>query len=72
MMIEAKEGVIVYGASSSVGAYVVQLAKLVGYFVVGIAGSSAEYVKSLGADVVIDYRKHGSVSELACLRFDNI
>lgn len=71
-MIESNEAVIVYGASSSVGAYVVQLAKLAGYFVVGIAGSSAEYVKSLGADVVIDYRKHGSVSELACPHLNNI
>ncbi|THH02382.1 hypothetical protein EW145_g6757 [Phellinidium pouzarii] len=52
------EGIIVYGASSSVGAYVVQLAKSAGYFVVGVAGSSSDYVTSLGADVVIDYRAH--------------
>ena len=64
MMIEAKEAVIVYGASSSVGAYVVQLAKLAGYFVAGVAGSSAEYVKSLGADVIIDYRKYNGSSDL--------
>lgn len=53
------EAIVVYGASSSVGAYVVQLAKLAGYFVVAIAGSSADYAKSLGANVVIDYRKYG-------------
>ena len=56
-----------YGASSSVGAYVVQLAKLAGYYVVGVAGSSADYAKSIGADAVVDYRKHGSTSELVRL-----
>jgi len=55
---ERTEAVIVYGASSSVGAYVVQLAKLAGYFVLGVAGSSTEYAQSLGTDVVLDYRKH--------------
>ena len=38
------------------GAYVVQLAKRSGYFVAGVAGSSADYAKSSGADVVVDYR----------------
>ena len=40
------------------GAYVIQLAKEAGLFVIGTAGSSKEYAKSLGADVVIDYREH--------------
>ena len=62
-----KEAVIVYGASSSVGAYVVQLAKLAGYFVVGVAGSSADYAKSVGADVVVDYREYRRPSELVQL-----
>ncbi|KII83737.1 hypothetical protein PLICRDRAFT_46916 [Plicaturopsis crispa FD-325 SS-3] len=48
--------ILIYGASSSVGAYTVQLAKLSGLYVVGVAGSSAEYARSLGADVVVDYR----------------
>lgn len=52
------KGVIINGASSSVGAYAVQLAKRAGLFVIGIAGASKEYTKSLGADVVIDYREH--------------
>ena len=46
-----------YGASSSVGSYAVQLAKRAGFFVVGIAGSSCDYAKSIGADVVVDYRE---------------
>ncbi|KII86879.1 hypothetical protein PLICRDRAFT_164277 [Plicaturopsis crispa FD-325 SS-3] len=47
---------VVYGAAGSVGAYVVQLAKLSGLYVVGIAGASADVALSLGADVVVDYR----------------
>ena len=49
---------IINGAGSSIGAYAVQLAKRAGLFVVAIAGSSKVYAKSLGADVVIDYREH--------------
>ena len=49
---------IINGAGSSIGAYAVQLAKRAGLFIVAIAGSSKDYVKSLGADVVIDYREH--------------
>lgn len=48
--------IVVYGASSSVGAYAVQLAKLSGMYVVGVAGASKEYARSVGADVVVDYR----------------
>lgn len=55
---DAKKGIIINGASSSVGAFAVQLAKRAGLFVVGVAGSSKEYAKSLGADVIVDYRDH--------------
>lgn len=48
--------VLVWGGSSSVGAYAIQLAKLSGYKVVATASpSNFDYVKSLGADVVVDY-----------------
>ena len=53
-----RKAVIIYGASTSVGAYAVQLAKKAGLFVVGIAGASKDYAKELGADVVVDYREH--------------
>ena len=56
-----------YGASSSVGEYVVQLAKLAGYYVVGVAGSSADYAKSIGADAVVDYRKYSGTFDLVRL-----
>ncbi|KAI5121777.1 hypothetical protein M0805_009588 [Coniferiporia weirii] len=63
-------GIVIYGASSSVGAYAVQLAKRAGFFVVGVAGESTEYVKSIGADVVIDYRAHQEEGELESVLVD--
>jgi len=45
----------VYGGSSSVGQYAIQLAKLSGYKVVTTASKrNHELVKSLGADLVFD------------------
>ncbi|KIY45727.1 GroES-like protein [Fistulina hepatica ATCC 64428] len=54
----SNKGIIINGASTSVGSYAVQLAKKAGLFVIGIAGSSKAYPLSLGADVVLDYRQH--------------
>ncbi|KAI5122327.1 hypothetical protein M0805_002494 [Coniferiporia weirii] len=58
------QGIVVYGASSSVGAYVVQLAKRAGFFVVGVAGASCDYAKTIGTDIVLDYRKYRGEGEL--------
>ena len=57
-VIGEQKGIIVNGASSSVGSYAVQLAKRAGLFVIGVAGSSKDYAKELGADVIVDYREH--------------
>ena len=58
------ETVVINGASSSVGAFAVQLAKRAGYSVVGVAGQSGDLAKELGADTVVDYRSK-SDDELA-------
>jgi NADPH:quinone reductase-like Zn-dependent oxidoreductase len=49
--------ILITAASGGVGIFAVQLAKLIGAYVVGTCGSSnADFVGSLGADEVIDYR----------------
>lgn len=54
-----KRVICIVGASGGVGAYAIQIAKAINpeNTVVGIcSGKNAEFVKSLGADVVIDYK----------------
>ncbi|KAJ1831618.1 hypothetical protein LPJ73_008085, partial [Coemansia sp. RSA 2703] len=62
-----KEGetILVSAASGAVGQMVVQLAKARGLRVIGAAGSDdkVDFVKSLGADVVFNYKTCGSLQE---------
>ncbi|OCB90536.1 GroES-like protein [Sanghuangporus baumii] len=53
-----QKGIIINGAMTSVGSYAVQLAKRAGLFVIGTAGSSKDYAKALGTDVIVDYREY--------------
>jgi NADPH:quinone reductase-like Zn-dependent oxidoreductase len=53
--VDSTKRVLVHGAAGNVGAYVVQLAKLVGANVIATAYTrDVEYVRALGADEVID------------------
>lgn len=59
-----KVALVVNGASSAVGAFAVKLARLnprIGP-IIATAGGSADYVRSLGADAVVDYRS-SSIAE---------
>ena len=79
----AKDGdtVFVSAAAGAVGSVVVQIAKLKGMTAIGSAGGAEKcaYVRSLGADSVIDYRAGGLVKALAAaapegidVYFDNV
>ena len=56
--VTAGQRVLVHGAAGNVGAYAVQLAKQAGLHVVATASSAdLDYVRALGADTVVDYKK---------------
>lgn len=55
--LQAGERVLVHGSAGAVGVFVVQIAKLQGAYVIATAaGPNIEFVKSLGADEIIDYK----------------
>ncbi|MCD8262098.1 MAG: NADP-dependent oxidoreductase [Bacteroides sp.] len=55
--LQRDQKVLIHSAAGGVGMFAVQFAKYAGAFVYGSAGETdKEFVKSLGADVVIDYK----------------
>ena len=62
---DVKQGdcVLVNGASGGVGAFALQIAKSIGAEVTGVCSTdSVDFVRSLGADTVVDYRKETVVT----------
>jgi NADPH:quinone reductase-like Zn-dependent oxidoreductase len=60
--LEAGERVLIIGASGGVGSYAVQIAKAFGARVTGVCSTSKlEFVRSLGADDVLDYMRQDFV-----------
>lgn len=56
---------LVYGASTSVGLYAVQLGKLSGARVIAVASTkNHDFLKKLGADVTVDYRDENWVDQV--------
>jgi NADPH:quinone reductase-like Zn-dependent oxidoreductase len=56
--IKAGDAVLINGASGGVGSYAVQIAKTYGAEVTGVCSTSKiDFVRTLGADHVLDYRK---------------
>ncbi|KAL8851061.1 MAG: hypothetical protein Q9221_004051 [Calogaya cf. arnoldii] len=61
-----KQAILIWGASSSVGSLAVQSAKTMGFTVYATAGAqNHEYVKTLGANAVFDYKSSDVISQIA-------
>ncbi|KAL8765207.1 MAG: hypothetical protein Q9209_007640 [Squamulea sp. 1 TL-2023] len=60
-----KQAILIWGGSSSVGSLAVQSAKSMGFTVYATAGAqNLEYVKTLGADAVFNYKSSDVVSQI--------
>lgn len=63
--LQAGQRVLIHAGSGGVGTVAIQLAKYLGAFVATTTGTdNVDWVKALGADVVIDYRKEDFATRL--------
>lgn len=64
--VTAGQKVLIHGGSGGVGSVAIQLAKYLGATVATtVSGKNADFVRGLGADVVIDYRTQEFEAELS-------
>ncbi|GAA5861203.1 hypothetical protein JCM3774_002226 [Rhodotorula dairenensis] len=63
--------VLVWGGATTVGVYAIQLAKLAGYHVVAVSGSSQDVATKYGADENLDYRNKSNEALAAEIRNSN-
>jgi NADPH:quinone reductase-like Zn-dependent oxidoreductase len=76
--VQSGQEVLVYGASGSVGTFAVQLAKYYGATVTAVcSGANFELVRSLGADVALDYTREdfaakGNAYDLVLVAVDRV
>ncbi|KAI4197397.1 MAG: hypothetical protein LQ350_005948 [Teloschistes chrysophthalmus] len=65
--------ILIYGGSSATGSLAIQFAKLSGYHVLTTCSPhNFDFVKSLGADVVCDYKDPGAMNEIRRLTNDKL
>ena len=64
--VKSGDKVLIHGGAGGVGSMAIQLAKARGAIVATTVGTSnVDFVKSLGADIVIDYKKQDFASQLS-------
>lgn len=65
--------ILIYGGSSATGSLAIQVAKLAGYQVVTTCSPhNFDFVRSLGADLVFDYKNPGSAEEIRKVTGDKL